>query len=103
MPVEVPAVYENGVLRPLQPLHLAENERVIVSLTQAANDAAIDMEFVQGLRQRLEEAGPAKPAHSLLTRLPDAGRLTGTYRTVTLRLDLPLPQFVQASVVSFTA
>ncbi len=32
MTTRVQAVYENGVLRPLEPLNLAENERVSVTL-----------------------------------------------------------------------
>jgi len=32
MRLQVDAVYENGVLRPLQPLDLSEHERIIVSV-----------------------------------------------------------------------
>ena len=35
MPLLVDAVYENGVLRPLQPLDLREHERVLVSVVKA--------------------------------------------------------------------
>jgi predicted DNA-binding antitoxin AbrB/MazE fold protein len=34
MPLEVDAVYENGILRPLQPLDLKEHERVVVSIAK---------------------------------------------------------------------
>jgi predicted DNA-binding antitoxin AbrB/MazE fold protein len=34
-------VYENGILKPLQPLDLAENERVVLSITQQANGAGL--------------------------------------------------------------
>lgn len=37
MPLHVEAVYENGVLRPLQPLDLTEQEHVIVSVVKAAS------------------------------------------------------------------
>jgi len=36
MPQKVEAIYENGVLRPLQPLNLSEQEHVIVSVVKAA-------------------------------------------------------------------
>lgn len=35
MPLQVDAVYENGVLRPLQPLDLREHERVLVSVVKS--------------------------------------------------------------------
>jgi hypothetical protein len=35
MALQVDAIYENGVLRPLQPLDLREHERVIVSVVKA--------------------------------------------------------------------
>jgi predicted DNA-binding antitoxin AbrB/MazE fold protein len=62
MPIEVDAVYQNGILKPLQPLDLAENERVVVSITQKANGADVgqlDVDFVQDLRRRLANATPA--------------------------------------------
>lgn len=33
----VEAIYENGVLRPLRPLDLAENERVTIEISQASS------------------------------------------------------------------
>jgi len=54
--------YEKGMLKPLQPLDLAENERVVVSITQKANGAGLgqlDADFVEGLRRRLAGAAPA--------------------------------------------
>ncbi len=36
MPLQVDAVYENGVLRPLQPLDLKEHEHVVVSVVKAS-------------------------------------------------------------------
>ena len=39
MSQQVEAVYENGVLRPLQPLHLKESARVQVSVSEPEADA----------------------------------------------------------------
>jgi len=50
MPVRVDAVYENGVLRPLQPLDLKEHERVVVSVTKSAAESAgsgLDLEKIK--------------------------------------------------------
>jgi predicted DNA-binding antitoxin AbrB/MazE fold protein len=35
---EIPAIYENGVLRPLEPLQLAEHQRVRVSIAPEVSD-----------------------------------------------------------------
>ena len=72
MPNEVDAVYENGILKPLQPLDLAENERVVVSITQKANGAGLgqlDADFVEGLRRRLANAAPAPGLEEVRRRL----------------------------------
>jgi predicted DNA-binding antitoxin AbrB/MazE fold protein len=41
MLIEVDAVYQNGILKPLQPLDLAENERVVVTITQEETAPAL--------------------------------------------------------------
>jgi predicted DNA-binding antitoxin AbrB/MazE fold protein len=72
MPIEVDAVYQNGILKPLQPLNLAENERVVVSITQEANGAGLgqlDADFVQDLRRRLANAPPAPGVEEVRRRL----------------------------------
>ena len=43
MAQRVEAIYENGVLRPLQPLHLKESEIVNISLFQEEEDSDDDM------------------------------------------------------------
>lgn len=72
MPMQVDAVYQNGILKPLQPLDLAENERVVVSITQAANGTGLgqlDADFVQDLRRRLADAVPAPGLEEVRRRL----------------------------------
>jgi predicted DNA-binding antitoxin AbrB/MazE fold protein len=43
---EFEAVYENGVLRPLQPLPLSEREYVKVTVARAADQNWLDAEFM---------------------------------------------------------
>jgi predicted DNA-binding antitoxin AbrB/MazE fold protein len=72
MLIEVDAVYQNGILKPLQPLDLAEDERVVVSITQAANGAGLgqlDADFVEGLRRRLAGTAPAPGLEDVRRRL----------------------------------
>jgi predicted DNA-binding antitoxin AbrB/MazE fold protein len=43
---QVEAIYESGVLRPLQPLSLAEHEHVTVTVTRQIEGPLLDHEFV---------------------------------------------------------
>jgi len=46
---QIEAVYENGILRPLQPLHLRESDKVMVSVSLVAGgplSAMVDHQFV---------------------------------------------------------
>ncbi len=55
---QVEAVYENGVLRPLQPLHLKEAEKVLVSISPGPADlrsATLDHQFVAYARAEVAE------------------------------------------------
>jgi hypothetical protein len=57
---------------PLQPLDLAENERVVLSIDREANGAGLgqlDADFVQGFRRRLAAAGPAPGLEEVRRRL----------------------------------
>jgi predicted DNA-binding antitoxin AbrB/MazE fold protein len=52
MLIWVDAVYQNGILGPLQPLHLPENELVIVTIRHTANAPAFGLEE---LRRRVPQ------------------------------------------------
>ena len=51
----VEAIYENGALRPLQPLELAEHERVTLDILPSDPDLDLDHAFLA--RCRAEVAG----------------------------------------------
>ncbi len=60
MPVKVDAVYENGVLKPLQPLDLKEHERVVVSVAKTgveSSGAILDVEFIDAIKADLRDQG----------------------------------------------
>jgi predicted DNA-binding antitoxin AbrB/MazE fold protein len=72
MSTQVDAVYENGILKPLQPLDLAENEHVVVTITQAASTlcfSQLDTQCVDGLRRKLAGAEPAPGLEEVRRRL----------------------------------
>jgi predicted DNA-binding antitoxin AbrB/MazE fold protein len=56
----IEAVYENGVLRPLEPLSLSEFERVRLTVTNEASDPLdefLDHEFIQSISCELDDVG----------------------------------------------
>jgi predicted DNA-binding antitoxin AbrB/MazE fold protein len=65
--MQVDAVYENGVLRPVQPLDLTEHERVTVDSYPMA--PRLDLDFVEDIRRKLQNAGPAPGLEEVRRRL----------------------------------
>ena len=54
MTKQVEAVYENGLLRPLEPLSLAENERVTVTINATESERSrLDVEFIERAKREL--------------------------------------------------
>jgi predicted DNA-binding antitoxin AbrB/MazE fold protein len=89
----VDAVYENGVLRPLEPLALQENQRVRVAISSISGDSLaslVDQGFLEQARQEVAAAaGDYTPAQRCIvnTRLAKAdedlkaGRVYGPFDT----------------------
>ena len=72
MRMQVNAVYQNGSLKPLQPLNLAENEHVVVTITQAASAlgfSQLDTKYIEGLRRKLAGAELAPGLEEVRRRL----------------------------------
>ena len=46
MLTDIDAIYENGLLRPLAPLSLSENERVKLTVARAGDEDWIDTEYM---------------------------------------------------------
>jgi predicted DNA-binding antitoxin AbrB/MazE fold protein len=70
--MRVEAVYEHGMLKPLQPLDLAENEHVSLLVTPTTRSLAAcqpDVEFTESLRLTLQDAGPAPGLDEVRRRL----------------------------------
>ena len=71
MPLEVDAVYENGVLRPLQPLDLREHEHVVVSVVKATTPgrSSLDVEYIERIKRELQDAEPGPGLDEVRRRL----------------------------------
>src|SRR4051794_18282523 len=76
MSLHVNAIYEHGMLKPLQPLDLAENEVVAITITQPDNCACQpDWRYVNDLRDALKNVEPALGLDEVRRRL---GKIPGT-------------------------
>jgi predicted DNA-binding antitoxin AbrB/MazE fold protein len=51
MKQKIDAIYENGVLQPLEPLNLADHERVSVTVESAGVDGWIDRDAMEWARR----------------------------------------------------
>ena len=70
--MQVEAVYENGVLRPVRPLDLIEHERVTVEILKADSGslpAQLDLDCVEDIRRKVQTAGPALGLEEVRRRL----------------------------------
>jgi len=72
MPIQVDAVYENGVLRPLQPLDLEEQEHVVLSVIKAApasGRSSLAVEYIEKIKRGLPAAEPGPELDEVRRRL----------------------------------
>ena len=72
MPLQVDAIYENGVLRPLQPLDLKEHEHVVVSVLKTAptpGRSSLAVEYVEKIKRELQGAQPIPDIEEVRRRL----------------------------------
>jgi predicted DNA-binding antitoxin AbrB/MazE fold protein len=72
---QVEAVYENGVLRPLEPLPLREHQKVSVTVSDAQDPLAplIDYTFVESARREIQDVDhipSLEEVRGILSRIP---------------------------------
>jgi predicted DNA-binding antitoxin AbrB/MazE fold protein len=84
MTKQVEAVYENGVLRPLEPLSLDEHQRVIVIVSSEEDPLAsiIDHAFVERSRKEVQAMNyipSLEEVRKILSKIP--GSLSEDIRT----------------------
>jgi predicted DNA-binding antitoxin AbrB/MazE fold protein len=77
MSLQVDAVYENGVLRPLQPLDLREHEHVRVSVVQAGGPgrSSLAVEYIERIKRELQDGEGAPSLEEVRRRL---GKIPGS-------------------------
>ena len=72
MRTQVDAVYQDGVLKPLQPLDLAENEHVLVTVVKtarASDSPQLDITYIENLQSELRTLDPAPGLEEVRQRL----------------------------------
>jgi predicted DNA-binding antitoxin AbrB/MazE fold protein len=77
----LPAVYENGVLRPLEPLPLKDHQRVTVTITESPIEAAekwLDHAYLASLESDDEPEPSLEQVRKLMAKLP--GKLSDAVR-----------------------
>ena len=62
------AIYENGVLRLLQPVDLQEHQRVLVTLS-APEEEWLDIEFMESCTAQVREHVPLERIHQILSTI----------------------------------
>ena len=81
MVITLPAVYENGVLRPLQPLPLKEHEQVTITITDSMShvpEELLDHEYLASV-DALDESEPTlEEVRRALSKIP--GKLSDDVR-----------------------
>jgi predicted DNA-binding antitoxin AbrB/MazE fold protein len=78
----LPAIYEHGVLRPLEPVHLKENQQVAVTISDSPDDfvnAWLDHEYIAAIEARQEPEPSLEEVRAALAKIP--GNLSDDIRT----------------------
>ncbi len=65
------AIYENGVLRPLEPVNLPEHQRVMVTLSEPEEDW-LDTEFMESCAAEVREQVSLETVQQILAKIPDS-------------------------------
>ena len=75
----VQAVYTNGVLRPLQPLDLPDNQQLTLTITNGApaDEALLDTEFLAYCAQEADPSVTLEAVRTGLAQIP--GSLTDDF------------------------
>lgn len=65
----IDAIYENGVFRPLQPVDMAENQRVVVTI-RTASDTSLHADLLHWGQQHVDPTITRERIKELLANVP---------------------------------
>jgi predicted DNA-binding antitoxin AbrB/MazE fold protein len=72
------AIYERGVLRPLEPLLLPEHQRVTVTVTDREDEDGSDVKFLRYLEDQADDSVTLESVRAALSKIP--GSLLDDFR-----------------------
>jgi predicted DNA-binding antitoxin AbrB/MazE fold protein len=72
------AIYEKGVLRPLEPLELKEQQQVTVIVSDSDDGELVDRSFLRYLESEADESVTLEHVRSALAKIP--GSMTDEFR-----------------------
>ena len=78
----LPAVYEHGVFRPLEPVQLKENQQVSVTISDSPDDfvnALLDQEYISAVESYDEPEPSLEEVRAALAKIP--GNLSDDIRS----------------------
>jgi len=73
------AVYEKGVLRPLEPLGLAEHQEVTVTLSEPGDGDWLDAAFLGYLERQADDSVTLEQVRAALAKIP--GSMVDDFRS----------------------
>ena len=71
------AIYQNGVLRPLEPIDLRENQRVMVTVSDSAEDVLLDTDYWRLCAEQIAEGVTLEAVRQALAKIP--GSMTADF------------------------
>ncbi len=66
----IEAIYEDGVLRPLEPLNLANHERVSVTVETPGEEDWMDQDFMEQAQQEADPSVTLDEVRRALSKIP---------------------------------
>ena len=63
------AIFENGVLRPLEPVSLSEKEQVKVTVSRSADDEWLDTEYMDACRAEADPTVTLEQVRTVMSKI----------------------------------
>jgi predicted DNA-binding antitoxin AbrB/MazE fold protein len=95
MPNPIAAIYENGILKPLEPLALREHQRVQINILVADAPARPDLTRVRRIEEQADAWLAQQPAHAVREPAPFA---TGEKESLDAEFDKLLSELHRKTV-----
>jgi len=72
------AIYQGGVLRPVEPLDLKENQRVTVTVTDSTDEELLDTDYIRYCEENADYSVTLEEVRQALSKIP--GSMTEDFK-----------------------